>query len=66
MFLEIPLNLLSMTIPITTHRYRQKQFDILNAIWFRMHSSLYILLRTRTFDQGKCERLTIVFSHVRD
>lgn len=63
MFLEIPLNLLSMTIPITTHGYRQKQFDILNAICF-MHS--YILLRTRTFDQGKGERLTIVFSHVRD
>lgn len=63
MFLEIPLNLLSMTIPITTHGYRQKQFDILNAIWF-MH--LYILLRTRTFDQGKGERLTIAFSHVRD
>lgn len=65
MFLEIPLNLLSMTIPITTHGYRQKQFDILNAICF-MYSYLYILLRTRTFDQGKCERLTIVFSHVRD
>lgn len=65
MFLEIPLNLLSMTIPITTHCYRQKQFDILNAILF-MHSYLYILLRTRTFDQGKGERLTIVFSHVRD
>lgn len=65
MFLEIPLNFLSMTIPITTHGYRQKQFDISNAIWF-MYSYLYILLRTRTFDQGKCERLTIVFSHVRD
>lgn len=65
MFLEILLNLLSMTIPITTHGYRQKQFDILNAIRF-MYSYLYILLRTRTFDQGKCERLTIVFSHVRD
>lgn len=63
MFLEILLNLFSMTIPITTHGYRQTQFDISNAIWF-MH--LYILLRTRTFDQGKGERLTIVFSHVRD